>query len=58
VRHCPKCGADYADAIAFCPSDGSETLAAGAGVAGKASARDPLIGVIVDGRYRIEERIG
>lgn len=52
VRKCPQCGARYEDAMAFCPADGTRTDAEAADVG------DPLIGTVVDGRYRIEQRIG
>jgi serine/threonine-protein kinase len=49
VRKCPQCGGSYDDGIAFCPADGKRTEAPGA---------DSLIGSVIDGRYRVEERIG
>jgi serine/threonine protein kinase len=54
VRHCPTCGSNYPDAIAFCPTDGSATQLPGR-VAG---AQDSLLGFIIADRYRIEEQIG
>ena len=53
VRKCPQCGADYEDAMAFCPADGTRTEAQAS-----VAPADPLIGSVMDGRYRIEQRIG
>jgi serine/threonine-protein kinase len=48
MKRCPKCGAQYEDAITLCPADG-EALE---------RDDDPLIGQTLAGKYRIEERIG
>jgi eukaryotic-like serine/threonine-protein kinase len=53
VRKCPQCDASYDDAIAFCPADGTRTE-----VSHENTSPDPLIGTVMDGRYRIEQRIG
>ena len=53
VRKCPQCGASYEDAMAFCPADGARTEAQV-----PAEPQDSLIGTVMDGRYRIEQRIG
>src|ERR1700748_211644 len=56
VRQCPKCGAEYADSILFCPNDGTATRLRDGDAGG--AARDSFIGMVVDGRYRIDSRIG
>jgi serine/threonine-protein kinase len=56
VRQCPKCGSEYADSISFCPNDGTATRPR-EGSGGRAD-RDSFIGVVIDGRYRIDARVG
>jgi eukaryotic-like serine/threonine-protein kinase len=56
MLHCPTCGRDYADDAQSCPLDGSllradDTVAAAAPV-------DPLVGLTLDGKYRLDERLG
>ena len=55
MRYCPACGTRVEDHVGFCPNDGTptEVLPAAAPVGG-----DPLLGRVVDGRYRIEEQVG
>lgn len=55
VRKCPQCGGSYEDAISFCPADGTRTEIQ---QAVPTQALDTLIGSVIDGRYRVEERIG
>jgi serine/threonine protein kinase len=54
VRACPQCGTRYADSLAFCPADGTATTA----LVERAQPVDPLLGVTIDRRYRIDARIG
>jgi serine/threonine-protein kinase len=46
---CPRCRATYPDGFRVCPTDG-ETLTS--------TTVDPLLGAILDERYRVEEMIG
>jgi len=46
MRFCPLCSSEFDEAVGVCPRDG--TLL----------ASDPLVGATVDGKYRIEARLG
>src|SRR5207302_8060018 len=48
---CPTCKAELADGAQFCPKDGT-TLSP------PAPPADPLIGRVLDGRYRVRARLG
>jgi serine/threonine-protein kinase len=47
MKKCPKCGVEYPDTNTLCPADG---------IALETSS-DSLIGAILSGKYRIEERL-
>lgn len=47
MKKCPKCGVEYPDATTLCPADG---------IALEKSA-DDLLGTVLAGKYRIEERL-
>src|ERR687893_1700061 len=50
MKTCPACGREYEDANTLCPADGA--------VLKKRSGRqDPLIGQVLAGKYRIDEKI-
>ena len=56
MLHCPKCGLGYADEVKVCPDDGvplraDDTVAAAIPI-------DPLVGLTLDGKYRLDERLG
>ena len=51
---CANCGGDLGKAARFCPHCGSRRRA----VAGPAGDDDPRIGITLEGKYRIESRIG
>lgn len=53
MRFCPTCGLRVDSGIGFCPEDGTATEPLP-----EESTVDPLLGRVVDGRYRIEEQIG
>src|SRR6185369_14846711 len=53
---CPQCGRHYPSDVKFCPEDQS-ALQADATVAITPPA-DPLIGLTLDGKYRIEDQLG
>ncbi|MBX3275584.1 MAG: serine/threonine protein kinase [Sandaracinaceae bacterium] len=55
MRICPQCGVRFEEAIQFCPNDGSPTYEV---QSREEAPRDPLLGLVVDGRYRIEKQIG
>ena len=60
---CPQCGREFPSGVAVCPGDGS-TLRADATVEDAAApstqkpAPDPLIGVVLDDKYRLDELLG
>ncbi|MFL6231417.1 MAG: protein kinase domain-containing protein [Pyrinomonadaceae bacterium] len=56
MLHCSQCGRHYAQGITSCPQDGTplradETLV-------DYVPRDPLIGQVLDEKYRLDERLG
>lgn len=53
LRECPTCFQRFAHG-GFCPFDGDPLSP----VASGATVEDPLIGEVIDGRYRVEELIG
>jgi len=54
MRYCTICGARFSEEVGFCPTDGTPTKE----MEDSAPREDPLIGRVIDGRYRIEEQIG
>jgi serine/threonine protein kinase/tetratricopeptide (TPR) repeat protein len=57
---CPQCGREFPSGASVCPDDGS-TLRADATVSGDTSyapTPDPLAGVVLDDKYRLDERLG
>jgi serine/threonine-protein kinase len=53
LTECPNCHASYDGAVAFCGTCGTRITEGG-----MAPAADPLIGMVVDARYRIIDLIG
>ncbi|HEY0544935.1 MAG TPA: serine/threonine-protein kinase [Pyrinomonadaceae bacterium] len=56
MLHCPTCGRHYADDLKECPEDGTP-LQADATVATE-RGQDSLIGLTLDDKYRLDERLG
>ena len=52
MKICPQCGKDYEDAIEICPSDRSTLILI------DPSDPDPILGKLLDGRYRLIRKIG
>jgi len=57
MLHCPICGRDYAAEITVCPADGAALQADPTLAAGRVSS-DPLLGHVLDEKYRLDERLG
>jgi len=49
MKTCPTCGKQFDDANTLCPSDGT--------VLKRSGRQDPLIGQVLAGKYRIDEKI-
>jgi serine/threonine protein kinase len=61
MNTCPKCGAVYKGAEMFCPNDGTRLGGTREGRTARTSSppeNDPLIGTVIQGRYRVIEQIG
>src|SRR3954466_3744081 len=56
MLHCPTCGQDFADEVRVCPEDGA-SLQADATIA-MDIPEDPLVGLTLDEKYRLDSRIG
>src|SRR3954468_15478134 len=56
MLHCSTCGQDFADEVRVCPEDGAP-LQADATVA-MDIPEDPLVGLTLDEKYRLDSRIG
>ncbi|MFN2453983.1 MAG: protein kinase [Pyrinomonadaceae bacterium] len=56
MLHCPNCGRHYADELQVCPEDGT-MLQADATLVSNAPI-DPLVGRILDGKYKLDVRLG
>jgi serine/threonine-protein kinase len=51
MKICPQCGKEFADQIGTCSSDRSELILID-------SSGDPMLGRLLDGRYRLVRKIG
>lgn len=49
MKQCEKCRRKFADHMVFCPFDGDILII---------ESEDPLIGKVLDGKYRLEEKLG
>ena len=56
MLHCPTCGRLFAADVKTCPDDGA-TLRADATIAVRVPV-DPLAGVVLDEKYRLDKRLG
>jgi serine/threonine protein kinase len=56
MLHCSQCGRHYAQGITSCPEDGTPLRADETII--DYVARDPLVGRVLDEKYRLDERLG
>ena len=49
--NCPTCNRQYSEGLSFCPTDGAQLRA-------ESEKTDPLIGTLLDGRYRVIDVLG
>src|SRR5207237_10434728 len=56
MLQCPQCGRQFDSDVTVCPEDGT-TLRADSTVADNAPP-DPLVGVVLDDKYRLDARLG
>ena len=54
MRFCSACGSRFSNDTRYCPIDGQPTME----LADDVERTDPLIGRVLDGRYRIERSVG
>ena len=54
MRYCPTCGTRFSNETGFCPNDGAATLE----LEEASPQQDPMLGRVIDGRYRVDAVIG
>lgn len=50
MKECPKCKREWEDKVLFCPLDGQPLV--------EKVVQDPFIGVLLDNKYKLREKIG
>lgn len=53
MKRCPQCGQMFDDNVQYCPIDGAKPVPVGAG-----EEQDPFTGVVLGGKYRLEQKVG
>jgi eukaryotic-like serine/threonine-protein kinase len=56
MNRCPTCGSTYSDDAKFCTRDGTQLMSVEKGA--PARAAPSLVGTTLDGRFRIEHKVG
>ncbi|MCX7807473.1 MAG: protein kinase, partial [Deltaproteobacteria bacterium] len=58
AKICPVCKSEYRSGEVFCPNDGQRLVTASQLSASGEGPKDPLVGTVIDERYRVIRRIG
>ena len=58
MKVCAACGRDFQDDVQFCPIDGHPLEPKPSAEHDPAAAYDPLIGTVLDEKYRLDKKIG
>jgi serine/threonine protein kinase len=58
MKTCPICQSQYPNGEIFCPTDGARIVTTSQMEIASTASDDPLVGNILDGRYKVLKRIG
>ncbi len=58
MKECAACGREFQDEVQFCPIDGHMLEDKAPRVTSPSAALDPLIGTVLDEKYRLDKKIG
>jgi len=58
MKECTACGREFQDEVQFCPIDGHSLESKDPVNVTPSAALDPLIGTVLDEKYRLDKKIG